>query len=166
MAAKNIDQATHHTLLQSTATIVAGMLQASQDGTLELQSLLNSVYNEVAKLEAETRPNVQSATGRKPSISIEDSVQPNYLICMEDGKQLKMLKRYLKTNYNMTPEEYRKRWDLPATYPMVAPEYAKRRSQLAKDIGLGRDNARIQRSITSGKARGLTGSTPPVSAKT
>ena len=70
-------------------------------------------------------------------VEIERSVTPDFIVCLEDGKQLKMLKRHLKTAYDMTPEEYRARWDLPPDYPMVAPNYAKRRSQLAKQIGLG-----------------------------
>jgi len=72
-----------------------------------------------------------------PVVPVEDSVQPDYIICLEDGRRLKMLKRHLKTAYNMTPDQYRERWNLPADYPMVAPNYAKRRSNLAKDIGLG-----------------------------
>lgn len=72
-----------------------------------------------------------------PAVPIEDSVQPDYIVCLEDGRKLKMLKRHLKTAYNMTPEQYRERWNLPANYPMVASNYAKRRSSIAKDIGLG-----------------------------
>lgn len=72
-----------------------------------------------------------------PVVPVEDSVQPDYIVCLEDGRRLKMLKRHLKTAYNMTPEQYRERWNLPPEYPMVAPNYAKRRSNLAKDIGLG-----------------------------
>jgi predicted transcriptional regulator len=72
-----------------------------------------------------------------PVVSIEDSVQPDYIVCLEDGRRLKMLKRHLKTAYNMTPDQYRERWGLDSSYPMVAPNYAKRRSNLAKDIGLG-----------------------------
>lgn len=73
----------------------------------------------------------------EPVVSVEESVQPDYIVCLEDGRRLKMLKRHLKTAYNMTPEQYRERWGLPSDYPMVAPNYAKRRSNLAKDIGLG-----------------------------
>ena len=80
----------------------------------------------------------------RPAVPIKKSVTPDFLVCLEDGKKLKMLKRHLKTAYNMTPEEYRARWDLPSDYPMVAPNYAKRRSELAKEIGLG----------TSGRRRG------------
>ena len=73
----------------------------------------------------------------EPAVPIEDSIQPDYITCLEDGRKLKMLKRHLKTAYNMTPEQYRERWKLPANYPMVAPNYAKRRRSIAKSIGLG-----------------------------
>lgn len=73
-----------------------------------------------------------------PAVSIKKSVFPSYLVCLEDGKKLKMLKRHLATSYQMTPDQYRERWGLPASYPMVAPDYASRRSELAKSIGLGR----------------------------
>lgn len=73
----------------------------------------------------------------EPAVSVEDSIHPDYIICLEDGRKLKMLKRHLKTSYNMTPAQYRERWNLSANYPMVAPNYAKRRSRIAKDIGLG-----------------------------
>ena len=75
-----------------------------------------------------------------PAISVKKSIHPDYLVCLEDGKKLKMLKRHLKTSYDMSPEEYRERWNLPADYPMVAPNYAKQRSKLAKEIGLGRQS--------------------------
>jgi len=78
-------------------------------------------------------------------VPINKSVTPDYIICLEDGKRLKMLKRHLKTAYNMTPEEYRERWGLPGTYPMVAPNYAKQRSKLAKEIGLGNSGRRRRR---------------------
>lgn len=73
----------------------------------------------------------------QPAVPIKKSVQPDHIICLEDGKKLKMLKRHLKTAYNMSPDDYRERWGLPADYPMVAPNYAEKRSRLAKDIGLG-----------------------------
>lgn len=73
----------------------------------------------------------------EPAVAVEDSIHPDYIVCLEDGRKLKMLKRHLKTAYNMTPEQYRERWNLPTNYPMVAPNYAKRRSSIAKDIGLG-----------------------------
>ena len=72
-----------------------------------------------------------------PAVAVRSSIKPDFLVCLEDGKKLKMLKRHLKTAYNMTPDEYRQRWGLPSDYPMVAPNYAAQRSKLAKEIGLG-----------------------------
>ncbi len=78
---------------------------------------------------------------RKPAVSVRRSVTTDYIVCLEDGRRMKMLKRHLRTAYNLTPEDYRRRWNLPADYPMVAPNYAKRRSEFAKKIGLGRKSA-------------------------
>ena len=88
-----------------------------------------------------------------PAVAIEDSVQNDHIICLEDGKKLQMLKRHLSTVYNMTPEQYRERWSLPADYPMVAPSYAKRRSTIAKETGLGVTNRRATgpRRVASGE---------------
>jgi predicted transcriptional regulator len=80
---------------------------------------------------------VMAAERPQPAVPVKKSIHPDYLVCLEDGKKLKMLKRHLKTSYNLTPEQYRERWGLPPDYPMVAPNYAKQRSKLAKDIGLG-----------------------------
>ena len=78
------------------------------------------------------------ASRSEPAVPIEDSIQPDYIVCLEDGKRMKMLKRHLKTSYNMTPDQYRERWGLAANYPMVAPNYAKKRQSIAKSIGLGK----------------------------
>jgi len=80
----------------------------------------------------------QAVAKPEPAVSIKQSVKPEYIVCLDDGKKLKMLKRHLRTAYNMSPDEYRQKWGLPSDYPMVAPEYAARRSELAKKIGLGR----------------------------
>ena len=77
-----------------------------------------------------------------PAVAVEDSVQDDYIVCLEDGKKLQMLKRHLKTVYNMTPQEYRERWNLPQDYPMVAPRYAEKRSRIAFDVGLGKHGAK------------------------
>jgi predicted transcriptional regulator len=100
----------------------------------DLPQLINQVYNSLANIGA--APTVPS-TRPQPAVSVKKSVQPDYIICLEDGKKLKMLKRHLKTAYNMSPEAYRERWSLPSDYPMVAPNYATQRSRLAKEIGLG-----------------------------
>ncbi|MBA3814207.1 MAG: MucR family transcriptional regulator [Alphaproteobacteria bacterium] len=84
------------------------------------------------------------ASRSEPAVPIEDSIQPDYIVCLEDGKRMKMLKRHLKTSYNMTPDQYRERWNLPANYPMVAPSYANKRQAIAKQIGLGRHRSRKQ----------------------
>ena len=80
----------------------------------------------------------QAVAKPEPAVSIKQSVKPEYIVCLDDGKKLKMLKRHLRTAYNMSPDEYRKKWGLPSDYPMVAPNYSKQRSELAKNIGLGR----------------------------
>ncbi len=99
----------------------------------ELPKLLQRVFEALSGIDGAS----EAAVAPKPAVSVRKSVTPDYIICLEDGKKLKMLKRHLKTAYNMTPDEYRMRWGLPSAYPMVAPNYAKQRSKLAKAIGLG-----------------------------
>lgn len=130
-----VQPSNHDVLIASAAQVVSAYVMNRPQETLNLTALLSDVYATlVALAEGESR----SVSPRRPSVAVEDSVQDDYLVCLEDGKQVKMLKRYLKSAYNMSPEEYRVRWNLPATYPMVAPNYAVVRSKLAKEIGLGR----------------------------
>ncbi len=122
------------TLLDLTARIVAAHVANNPTELEDLPHLIERVHVTLAQLngtepEGDDRP--------RPAIAVKSSITPDYLICLEDGKKLKMLKRHLKTAYDMTPEEYRERWSLPSDYPMVAPNYAKQRSRLAKKIGLG-----------------------------
>jgi predicted transcriptional regulator len=128
------DQDNHSELLELTTEIVAAHVSNNTLAVNDLPQLIQDVYATLA--------NVGDAAGLsekpQPIVSVKKSVTPDYIICLEDGKQLKMLKRHLKTAYNMTPEEYRERWNLPRDYPMVAPSYAKHRSELAKEIGLGK----------------------------
>ena len=134
----------HDTLLTATSQIVSAYIVNRPHETLNLTALMADVYATLCTL-AQQEQASSATTGndstRKPVVAIEDSVKADYLVCLEDGKRVKMLKRHLKTAYNMSPEQYRARWNLPATYPMVAPNYAKVRSQLAKQIGLGRRGA-------------------------
>lgn len=116
------------------ADIVAAFVSNNTINAEKLPGLLQDVYGAVNAL-AEGDP--AFAGNREPAVPIKKSITADHVICLEDGKKLKMLKRYLRTHYNLTPEEYRRKWGLPADYPMVAPNYAKRRSQFAKDIGLG-----------------------------
>lgn len=122
-------------LLTYTSEIVSSYVSNNQVAINEIPLLIDQVFRGLSSLKGD---NVMITADRpQPAVPIKRSITPDYLICLEDGKKLKMLKRHLKTAYNMSPEEYRERWGLPADYPMVAPSYAERRSKLAKDIGLG-----------------------------
>ncbi|MFT6556914.1 MucR family transcriptional regulator [Sneathiella sp.] len=120
-------------LLALTTDIVTSHLSRNTLETAEISSLIREVYSTLANV-GTSEP---ISDRPQPAISIRKSIQPDYIVCLEDGKKLKMLKRHLKTAYNMTPEEYRQRWGLPSDYPMVAPNYANQRRNLAKKIGLG-----------------------------
>ncbi len=122
------------TLLSLTTEIVAAHVGNNTVPLADLPNLIDQVHKTLANVGPEPAP---VAERPQPAVAIRKSVTPDYLICLEDGKRLKMLKRHLKTSYDMTPEEYRERWQLPADYPMVAPNYARQRSALAKEIGLG-----------------------------
>lgn len=114
----------------------------------EVSHLLSQVYRTLLGLE---REGGTQNSDLKPAVPIADSVKPDYVICLEDGKKLKMLKRHLRTVYNLTPEGYREKWRLPADYPMVAPSYARKRSDLAKVYGLGQTFARMASPISQQK---------------
>ena len=121
-------------VLQLTAQIVSAHVAHNKVGAEELPGLIQLVYRSLTSAgEIEAKPEVQA-----PAVPVKKSVLPDYIVCLEDGKKLKMLKRHLKTSYNMTPDEYRTKWGLAREYPMVAPSYAAKRSSLAKSIGLGR----------------------------
>ena len=122
------------TLITLTSDIVAAHVSNNNVAVEDVPALIRNVYGALAELGTEQ----QEEEKPEPAVSIRASVKPDYIVCLEDGKKLKMLKRYLKTNYDMTPDEYRARWGLPADYPMVAPNYAEKRRELAKQIGLGR----------------------------
>ena len=123
-------------LLDMTTTIVAAYVGANPVSMDAIPTLIASVQKALSsELDVESD---KSGDKLKPAISINKSVTDDYIICLEDGKKLKMLKRYLRSNYGLSPEDYRKRWGLPADYPMVAPNYAEKRSNFAKKIGLGR----------------------------
>ena len=133
--------ATTTSTLEITKDIVCAYLADGQRKVDDVQALIRNVFACVVELEGADAQLSQADSNSQPKVPVEDSIQKDYIVCLEDGKRLKMLKRYLKTNYNMTPEEYRKRWKLPSNYPMVAPNYAKKRSELAKSIGLGKQRA-------------------------
>jgi predicted transcriptional regulator len=128
------DTPTSRELPTLTTQIVAAYVSNNPVPVGELPSLIRQVHTALVNVGA---PAEISAERPQPAVPVKRSVTPDYIICLEDGKKLKMLKRHLKTAFNMTPEEYRERWELPADYPMVAPNYATQRSRLAKQIGLG-----------------------------
>ncbi|MEO3474920.1 MucR family transcriptional regulator [Roseomonas sp. CAU 1739] len=128
------DSNPHGELLGLTAQIVSAHVSHNPVPASELPGLIQEVFRTLAGVGSHPAPEPERP---QPAVPIKKSITPGYLICLEDGKKLKMLKRHLKTSYNLSPEQYRERWGLPADYPMVAPDYAKHRSSLAKKIGLG-----------------------------
>ena len=129
------------TLVHLTTDIVVAAIAANKlDGPNDLPDMIEKVFGSLSGLygvKAAAEP-----VRPEPAVSIRKSVTPGYIICLEDGKRFKMLKRHLRTPYNMSPDDYRARWGLSADYPMTAPEYAERRRDLAKKIGLGRTGGR------------------------
>ncbi|KKJ77171.1 MucR family transcriptional regulator [Kiloniella litopenaei] len=121
-------------LVELTTSLVSAHVSNNSVAVADLPQLIREVYGTLSTLGQEEKKEPERPT---PAVSIKKSITPEFIVCLEDGKKLKMLKRHLKTAYNMTPEEYRERWGLPQDYPMVAPSYAKQRSSLAKQIGLG-----------------------------
>ncbi len=120
-------------LLELTTEIVAAHVSNNSLPVNDLPQLIQEAYKTLANVGNGGPPSERL----QPAISIKKSIMPDFIVCLEDGKKLKMLKRHLKTAYNMSPEEYREKWGLPRDYPMVVPNYAKHRSSLAKKIGLG-----------------------------
>jgi predicted transcriptional regulator len=130
----NEENDTAETLITLTADIVSAHVNNNSVAVSDLPILIKSVHEALSGLgKAAAEPEVK----QEPAVSIRASVKPDYVVCLEDGKKLKMLKRHLMTHYQMTPEQYRAKWNLPADYPMVAPNYAEQRRALAKKIGLG-----------------------------
>ena len=123
------------TVLELVAQIVSAHCASSTVAADALPALIHQVH---AALMQGSRPEQTSPEKPEAAVHPKKSVFPDYIVCLEDGKKLKMLKRHLKTAYGMTPEQYREKWDLPSSYPMTAPNYAERRSDLARQIGLGR----------------------------
>ena len=117
-----------------TSDIVAAHVSNNSVAVADLPSLIKNVYSALSTL---ATPAPVPEEKPEPAVSIRSSIKPDYIVCLEDGKKLKMLKRHLMTHYSMTPEDYRAKWNLPADYPMVAPNYAEQRRSLAKKIGLG-----------------------------
>lgn len=134
MSDNSIDLTSTNEMLGLAAEIVTAYVSNNIVTSEELPDVIKTVYSTLSNLDE----SAIAAAAPKPAVSIKKSCTDDYIICLEDGKKLKMLKRYLRSHYNMTPEEYRTKWNLPADYPMVAPNYAAKRSAFAKEIGLGK----------------------------
>jgi predicted transcriptional regulator len=136
MSSENGDATAAGDLLRLSADIVAAYVGQNTVATSAVPDLIGQVHRTLHQLER--GESAAPAEKQKPAVPISRSVQHDVIICLEDGKKLKMLKRYLRSRYDMSPEDYRRKWGLPPDYPMVAPAYAERRSDFAKKIGLGR----------------------------
>jgi predicted transcriptional regulator len=134
------DAAGQDNLIELTAEIVSAFVSNNAINSGDISGLISDVHSALARtasgaVEPEPEP-------LKPAVAIRKSITPDYIVCLEDGKRFKSLKRHLRTHYDLTPEEYREKWGLPSDYPMVAPNYAKARSSLAKQMGLGQKRTR------------------------
>jgi predicted transcriptional regulator len=135
---------TRDDILRMAVDVVAAYVSKNTVAAGQIPELIHTVFNSLNQAEGQA-PEVKAEAPR-PAVSVKRSVTPEFIICLEDGKKLKMLKRHLRTTYNMTPDDYRAKWGLPPDYPMVAPNYAAQRSEFAKKIGLGRSaNANVER---------------------
>ena len=134
-------------LLGLTEQIVSAHVANNAVSNADLPDFIKAVYAALQNVSTEA----ETPSLPKPVVPIKKSVTPNYIVCLEDGRKLKMLKRHLRNTFNMTPNEYRERWGLPADYPMVAPNYSKQRSEMAKKIGLGRKPGKVK---PKGKGKG------------
>jgi predicted transcriptional regulator len=123
-------------LIKFASDIVAAYVSNNPTPISEIPGMIRSIHATLGGLTGAS--NAEIATVQKPAVAVKKSVTPEYIVCLEDGKKLKMLKRYLRSRYGLSPEEYKSKWGLPADYPMVAPNYAAQRSEFAKKIGLGR----------------------------
>jgi predicted transcriptional regulator len=141
MAEQTPNNVSDEELLRMTTDVVAAYVGKNPLSTGQLTEVITAVFLSLKGLDGragEAKP----APSLRPAVPIRKSITPDYLICLEDGKKLKMLKRHLRSSYNLTPEDYRQKWGLSLDYPMVAPNYAEQRSQFAKKIGLGRGPGR------------------------
>jgi predicted transcriptional regulator len=137
-------------LLEMTADIVSAYVGNNNVQVTEVPGLISSIHAALSQISTgvvEVEPEV-----KEPAVSVRKSITPDFLICLEDGRKFKSLKRHLRTKYNISPEEYRAKWNLPKDYPMVAPNYAKARSELAKQMGLGQGGRKPARAA-AGRAK-------------
>ena len=130
----------HEDLVELSAAIVAEYVSNNTVAIADIPKLMTTIYDALSSL---GKPKLEVAEHKEPAVPIKKSVTPDYIVCLEDGKKMKMLKRHIKTEYGMTPDQYRAKWGLPPDYPMVAPNYAAQRSEFAKKICLGTSRKRL-----------------------
>ncbi|HEU5019348.1 MAG TPA: MucR family transcriptional regulator [Pseudolabrys sp.] len=138
-----MSDAANSSFIRLTAEIVSAYVSNNSVPAGDIPALINQVHAALTRVSG--NPVETSAEALKPAVPVKKSITPEYIVCLEDGKKFKSLKRHLRTQYNMTPEQYRERWNLPPEYPMVAPNYAAARSELAKQMGLGQQRRRRSR---------------------
>ncbi|MBB3980708.1 putative transcriptional regulator [Sphingobium fontiphilum] len=136
-----IESAKNELLITLTSDIVAAHVSNNSVAVSDVAALIHNVHGALSNL---SEPAPVPEVKLEPAVSVRSSIKPDYIVCLEDGKKLKMLKRHLMTHYQMTPDDYRAKWGLPADYPMVAPNYAEQRRTLAKKIGLGTKRRRTR----------------------
>ena len=136
MSEQAVEKAADGELLKMTAQVVSAYVGNNMVAAGQIPDVIKNVYSTLTGLD--TGSGEQKSAPQKPAVPIKKSVTPDHIVCLEDGKKLKMLKRHLRSTYDLSPDEYRAKWNLPSDYPMVAPNYAKQRSAFAKKIGLGR----------------------------
>ncbi len=146
MSEKTQEKVSREDVLRMTTEVVAAYVGNNMLPTSQISEVIAAVHKSLSALHGGGKLQAEPAN---PAVPIRRSVKPDYIICLDDGKKLKMLKRYLRTKYNMTPDEYRAKWGLPSDYPIVAPNYSKQRSEFAKKIGLGRRAGRRRRSAAA-----------------
>jgi predicted transcriptional regulator len=130
-----MDEANRADLVQLTAEIISAYVSNNTVVATDLPAIIGDVHEALSRASQRVQPAEQEEL--RPAVAVKKSVTPDYIVCLEDGKKFKSLKRHLRTHYNLSPEEYREKWGLPHDYPMVAPNYAAARSALAKQMGLG-----------------------------
>jgi predicted transcriptional regulator len=148
MSESAAEKNSHDDLLRLAVDVVAAYVSKNPLPAGQIPEVIHTVYNSLSQ--ADGHPAEVKSEAPRPAVSVRKSVTPDYIVCLEDGKKLKMLKRHLRTTYSMTPDEYRAKWGLPPDYPMVAPSYAAQRSDFAKKIGLGR---KAGESVPAGRGR-------------
>jgi len=149
MSDNSVEKVAKDDILRMAVDVVAAYVSKNPLPAAQIPEIIQTVYSSLSNLDAGA-PEVKPEAPR-PAVPVRKSVTPDYIICLEDGKKLKMLKRHLRTTYNMTPDEYRAKWGLAADYPMVAPNYASQRSEFAKKIGLGRKTAAEEKKPRRGR---------------